>query len=428
MRAAVAEASELGGTCVNVGCIPKKLMVYASHVRDELEDAASGYGWTIGERRFDWPGFIEKKDAEIRRLNGVYQRLLHAAGVEVLEGRARVVDPHTVEVEGRRRTAANVLVATGSWPWVPGIPGAEHGITSNEIFHLKRQPERVLIVGGGYIAVEFAGILHGMGSRVTQLYRGGCFLRGFDDALRSGLADEMRKRGVDLRFMANAVEVRPRASDLCVTLADGSTVECDQVLFATGRRPRTEDLGLAEAGVALTEAGAVRVDGYSRSSVESIWAIGDATDRINLTPVAIHEAVCLANTLFNGTPTKPDHAGVPSAVFSQPALATVGLTEAQARDRHGRVDVYYSSFRPLKHTLTGRDEKSMMKLLVDPGSDRVLGVHVLGPDAAEIVQGFAVALRCGATKAQFDATLGIHPTSAEELVTLREPVGADVAD
>ncbi len=428
-RVAVAEDRDLGGTCVNVGCIPKKLMVYASHVREELEDAEAGFGWTIGERHFDWGRFIEKKDAEIRRLNGVYERLLHAAGVEILAGRARVVDPHTVEVDGRRLTAAHVLVATGSRPFRPAIPGAEHGITSDEVFHLKQQPERVVIVGGGYIAVEFAGILTGMGSTVTQLYRGPMFLRGFDDTLRSGLADEMRKKGVDLRFVQDAVELcRREDGPLCVTLRDGSSLDCDEVLFATGRSPNTADLGLREAGVELDDAGAIRVDPFSRSSVDSIWAIGDVTNRINLTPVALHEGICLANTLFNDRPMQPDHSGVPSAVFSQPVIGTVGLTEAQARERCDEVLVYCSGFRPLKHTLTGRDEKSLMKVLVDAESDRVLGIHVLGPDAAEIVQGFAVALRCGVTKAQLDATIGIHPTAAEELVTLREPVGRDLED
>jgi glutathione reductase (NADPH) len=422
-RVAVAEESALGGTCVNLGCIPKKLMVYASHVREELEDAAAGYGWTLGEARFDWRAFIAKKDAEIRRLNGVYERLLHAAGVEVLRGRAAVIDPHTVELDGRRLSAEHILVATGGRPQVPDVPGAEHGITSNEVFHLDAQPERLLIVGGGYIAVEFAGIFHGLGTRVTQIYRGGIFLRGFDDTVRGHLADEMRKKGIDLRFALDVEEVCRRERDLCVTLSDGSMLECDQVLFATGRVPNTRRLGLEQAGVELDARGAVVVDEFSRSRVPSVWAIGDATDRLNLTPVAIHEGVCLASTLFDGRPTKPDHENVPSAVFSQPSIATVGLTEARARERFSRVDVYLSSFRPLKHTLTGRDEKTLVKLLVDGATDRVLGVHVVGADAGEIVQGFAVALECGATKAQFDATLGIHPTAAEELVTLREPVG-----
>lgn len=405
-------------------------------MREEIEDAELGYGWTVGDRRFDWAAFIEKKDREIGRLNGVYERLLHAAGVRVLTGRARVVDPHTVEIDGARHTAEHLLVATGSRPFVPDVPGAEHGITSDEIFHLEAQPRRVLVVGGGYIAVEFAGILNGLGTEVCQVYRGGMFLRGFDDALRACLAEEMRKKGVDLHFMKTVVEIQAREGDgdatredeLCATLDDGTAVPCDQVLFATGRVPNTHDLGLAEAGVTLDARGAVQVDALSRSPVESIWAIGDATDRINLTPVAIHEGQCLAHTLFGDGPREPDHADVPSAVFSQPALATVGLTEARARDLHDEIDVYHTRFRPLKHTLTGRDEQSVMKLVVDRPSDRVLGVHVLGPDAAEIVQGFAVALKCGATKARFDATVGIHPTAAEELVTLREPVAPDPGD
>jgi glutathione reductase (NADPH) len=421
-RVAVAEERYLGGTCVNAGCIPKKLLVYASHYGSDFEDSAA-YGWTLGSRSFDWAALIENKDREIERLNGVYARLLDAAGVERIEGRARVVAPHTVAVGERRFTVANILVATGSWPNVPDVPGVEHAITSNEAFHLKSLPERVAIVGGGYIAVEFAGIFHGLGVETVQLYRGPLFLRGFDDDVRSVLAEEMRKGGIDLRFEATVERIEKTGSGLVATLNDGSAVEVDQILYATGRLPLTGDLGLEEAGVELDPKGAVVVDAYSRSSIPSIWAIGDATDRINLTPVAIHEGIALANTLFNDRPTTPDHEDVPSAVFSHPPIGTVGLTETEARERYGEVEIYRSRFRPLRHTLTGRDETTLMKLIVDRPSDRVVGAHMVGPDAAEILQGLAIAVKCRATKAQFDATIGIHPTAAEEFVTMRSPAG-----
>jgi glutathione reductase (NADPH) len=420
-RVAVAEARDLGGTCVNLGCIPKKFFVYAAHFREEFEDAA-GFGWAAGERRFDWPTLLQNKDREIARLNGVYAKLLEEAGVAHIEGRARVVDPHTVEVEGQRFTAENILVATGSWPSVPEVEGVEHAITSNEAFHIERLPPRAIIVGGGYIAVEFAGIFHGLGVDVVQLYRGPLFLRGFDDEVRAMLASEMTKKGIDVRFDAKVAKIEKRASGLVATLEGGEVLETDVILYATGRLPLTRDLGLEDAGVELNAKGAVVVDPYSRSSVESIWAVGDATDRINLTPVALAEGMALANTLFGGRPTRPDHEDVPSAVFSQPAIGTVGLTEAAARERYGDVDVYRSRFRPLKHTLSGRDEQTMMKLVVDRASDRVVGCHMVGPEAGEIVQGLAIAVKCRATKAQFDATIGVHPTAAEEFVSLREPV------
>ncbi|MCG8588551.1 MAG: glutathione-disulfide reductase [Proteobacteria bacterium] len=419
-RVAVAEERALGGTCVNVGCIPKKLLVYASHVRAELADATDGYGFRAAEPDFDWPTLIANKNQEIERLNGIYQRLLEAAGVEIVRGRAVLTGPNAVRVGDRELTADHILVATGGWPAVPELPGAELGITSNEAFFLRELPRRVLIVGGGYIAVEFAGIFHGLGSEVIQLYRGPLFLRGFDDEVRRHLADEMRKQGVDLRFGANVTELAELGSAIRATLTDGSTVDVDTVLFATGRRPLTEGLGLAEAGVELGEGGEILVDEYSRSSVPSIHAIGDVTDRLALTPVAIHEAMCLSRTLFEGEPTAPDHENVPSAVFSPPPIGTVGLTETQARERYGEIDVYTSTFRALKHTLTKNTEQTFMKLVVDRASQRVVGLHMVGPEAGEIVQGFAVAIKCGATKAQFDATVGIHPTSAEELVTLRE--------
>ena len=417
-RVAVAEERYLGGTCVNVGCIPKKLLVYASHCRYDFEDA-EGLGWTVGPRRFDWPTFIARKDREIARLNGVYARLLDDAGVTRIEGRARLVDPHTVAAGDRRYTAEHVLVATGSWPSMPATPGIEHAISSNEAFHLPELPRRIVIVGGGYIAVEFAGIFNGMGTAVTQLYRGALFLRGFDDDVRIALADEMRHRGIDLRFGHDVTGIERAGDGLRVHVTGGHTLEADYVLYATGRRPHTVDLGLERAGVEIGPGGEVVVDAYSRSSVPSVWAIGDVTDRRNLTPVAIHEAMAFARTVFGGTPTRPDHEDVAACVFSQPSIGTVGLTETDARARYEAIDVYRSSFRPLKHTITGRAETTVMKLVVDRASDRVVGCHMLGPDAGEIIQGFAVAVKCRATKAQLDATVGIHPTAAEEFVTMR---------
>ena len=420
-RVAVAEERYLGGTCVNVGCIPKKLFVHAAHYSEDFEDAA-GFGWSVGERRFDWARLLANKDREIERLNGVYARLLDAAGVTRLEGRARLVDAHTIAVGERRWTAEHVLIAVGGWPSLPRIPGIELALSSNEMFHLKDLPRRAIVVGGGYIAVEFAGILHGLGVEVVQLYRGELFMRGFDDDVRTALAREMRKKGIDLRFGANPARLERRGEELRAVLEDGSVLQADAVLYATGRLPLTADLGLDVAGVALDADGAVVVDEYSRSSVPNIWAIGDVTHRLQLTPVAIHEAMCLAQTLFGGRPTRPDHEDVASCVFSAPPVGSVGLTEAQARARHGDVLIYRTSFRPLKHTLSGRDEQTLMKLVVDRASDRVLGAHMVGPDAGEIIQGIAIAIKLRATKAQFDATVGIHPTAAEEFVTMRTPV------
>jgi glutathione reductase (NADPH) len=418
-RVAIAEERYLGGTCVNVGCIPKKLLVYASEFADDFGDA-QGFGWTVGKRQFDWRELISGKDREIERLNGVYRRLLEAAGARLVEGHAAVVDAHTVAIGAQRYTARTILIATGGWPWKPPIPGVENAITSNEAFHLERLPRRVLIVGGGYIAVEFAGIFKGLGAEVILAYRGPLFLRGFDDDLRTALAAEMRKRGIDLRFDTRLEAIERVDGSLRARLSDGRITEADQVMIATGRTPNTRGIGLEEAGVELDRVGAIRVDPLSRSSVPSIYAIGDSTNRMNLTPVAIAEARAFVETALRQNPTPMDYRDVPTAVFSQPTLGTVGLTEAEARERFPAVDVYRSTFRPLKHTLSGRGENSLMKLVVDRATDRVLGCHMIGPDAGEIIQGFAVALRCNATKAQFDATVGIHPTAAEEFVTMRE--------
>jgi glutathione reductase (NADPH) len=420
-KVAVAEERYLGGTCVNVGCIPKKLLVYAAHYGEDFSDAA-GFGWTVSEPRLDWAKLIANKNKEISRLNGVYRKILDDSGVEIFDGHAEIEDPHTVRLDGKEITAKYILVAVGSWPAVPQFLGSEHAITSNEAFYLRSLPERVIIVGGGYIGVEFAGIFHGLGSRTTQLYRGKSFLRGFDDDIRTTLATEMLKRGVDLRFETEIRKIDKAGETLDATLSDGSVIEADQILYATGRLPKTRDLGLERAAVHMSETGAVLVDEYSRSNIESIYAIGDCTDRMMLTPVAIAEGMAVANTLFNDKPMRPNYLNVPTAVFSTPNCGTVGLTESEARARNFHVDIYRSFYRPLKHTLTGRDERTMMKLVVDQATDLVLGCHMVGPDAGEIIQGLAVALNCRATKAQFDATIGIHPTAAEEFVTMRSKV------
>ena len=419
-KVAVAEERYLGGTCVNVGCIPKKLLVYAAHFGEDFEDAA-GFGWTVGERHVDWAKLIANKNTEINRLNGVYRKLLQDSGVTIMESRAEVVDPHTVVIDGKKITAKYILIAVGGWPVIPELPGSEHAITSNEIFFLLTLPRKMIIVGGGYIGVEFAGIFHGLGVEVTQLYWDRLFLRGFDDDCRETLTDEMRKKGIDLRFNTDIEKIEKSSTGLRATL-NGATIEADQILYATGRLPNTASLGLEETGVQIKDGGAVVVDDYSKTNVDSIYAIGDCTDRMMLTPVAIAEGRAVAETLFNNNPMKPNYINVPSVVFSQPNLGTVGLTETEARERYIDIDVYKTTFKPLKHTLSGRGERTMMKIVVDHQTDKVLGCHMVGPDAGEIIQGLAVAMNCGATKAQFDATIGIHPTAAEEFVTMRTAV------
>jgi glutathione reductase (NADPH) len=414
----VAESGRFGGTCVNVGCIPKKLFAYAAHYREDFEVAKS-FGWSFGEPRFDWKTLLANKDREIARLNGVYEAALTRAGVTILRDRATVIDAHTVEAGGRRHTAKHILVATGAWPQVPDIPGRELAITSNEAFSLPALPRRALVVGGGYIALEFASIFNGLGVRTTLAYRGPRLLRGFDGDVRERIGEELRKKGVDLRLEANPARLEP---GIRVAYEDGGTQDVDLVMFATGRRPNTRGLGLEAAGVKLDADGQVAVDAYSKSSVDSIHAIGDVTHRMNLTPVATAEGMWLARTLFRGEPTPVDHADVPTAVFSDPNVATVGLTEEAARRSHAALDVYKSSFRALKHTLGPAEERTFMKLVVDAGSQRVLGAHMIGPDAGEVIQGVAIAVKLGATKSQFDATIGIHPTAAEEFVTMREKV------
>ena len=426
-RVAIAEERYLGGTCVNVGCIPKKLLVYAAHFREEAADAA-GFGWRVGEPVFDWKTLIANKDTEIARLNGIYRTILENNKVKLFEARAVLNDPHTVEVGTDTVTAEFILVATGGWPVVPDIPGKEFAITSNEAFFLPEVPRRVLIVGGGYIAVEFAGIFHGLGVAVTQLYRGGLFMRGFDMDLRRHLAAEMVKKGIDLRFGANLAAIEKAGSRLAAVLEDGTTLETDAVLYATGRAPNARNLGLEACGVDMGDNGAVIIDAHFRTSVDNIYALGDVTDRMLLTPVAIAEAMAFSRALFRGEAVAMDYADVPTAVFCQPPLGTVGLTEEAARARYGAVDIYRTTFRALKNTLTGNSEQTLMKLIVDAASDRVVGCHMVGPDAGEIIQGIGVALKCGATKAQFDATVGIHPTAAEEFVTMREKVVEPAAE
>ncbi len=419
-RVAICEDDRVGGTCVLRGCVPKKLLVYGSHFHDEIADAA-GFGWTFpAAPTLDWGKLVAAKDRELDRLNGIYVRLLRDAGVTLIEGRAQVIDPNTVLVGGKRYTARYLLVATGSRPHLPAVRGVEHALTSNEALSLPSLPRRLVVVGGGYIGVELAGMFNALGVEVTLVIRGDTVLRGFDDDVRAALTTEMKKRGIAIRCETVVSDIEKRGDVLSVLTGDADTLEADAVLYAVGRVPNTGGLGLEAAGVALGEAGAVIVDELSRTRVESIYAVGDCTNRKNLTPVAIAEGRAVAATLFHDTPTPVDHAHVPSAVFSQPPVGTVGYSETDARARFGAVDVYVSSFRPLKHALSGRDERSMMKLVVERAGQRVVGCHVVGADAPEIVQGFAVAIRCGATKAMFDTTIGIHPTAAEELVTMRE--------
>ena len=421
-KVAVAESRYLGGTCVNVGCVPKKLLVYGAHYAEDIGQA-QGYGWTIDGATFDWKTLIANKDREIQRLNGIYRSILVDSGVTLLQAHARLVDAHTVEVEGKQYTAEHILIATGGWPHVPAIPGREHAITSNEAFYLESLPRRVLVVGGGYIAVEFASIFHGCGADTKLLYRGELFLRGFDGSLRDHLKDEMIKKGVDLQFNADIVHIDKQADgSLLATLEDGRTLEADCIFYATGRRPMLDNLGLEKAGVALDARGFIAVDDEYRTSASSILAIGDVIGRVQLTPVALAEGMAVARRLFKPEQyRKVDYTTIPTAVFSLPNMATVGLTEEEAREQGYNVTIFESRFRPMKLTMTDSLERSLMKLVVDAETDRVLGCHMAGPDAGEIMQGLGVALKAGATKQVFDDTLGIHPTAAEEFVTMRTP-------
>ncbi|MCY4002376.1 MAG: glutathione-disulfide reductase [Rhodospirillales bacterium] len=420
-KVAICESDRVGGTCVLRGCIPKKFLVYAAHYQESFADAAA-YGWTVDGARHDWGALIRAKDAELDRLNGIYCRLLDEAGVVTVMGRAILLDPHTVQVGGRLLRADRIIVAVGGWPSVPPFPGNDLAITSNEALSLAERPDRVLIIGGGYIAVEFAGIFNGVGSEVVLAYRREQILRGFDGDVRAAITEELRAHGVDVQVGLAPERIRRTGDGLQTTMGDGSTFLGDQVLVATGRAPNTADLGLEEAGVELAQDGSVIVNDQLATSVPHIYAIGDVTNLLNLTPVATAQGHALADTLFGGSARSVDLSAVPSAVFSQPPIATVGWTEEKARASGRPIDVYRTSFRALLHTLTGRDSKVMMKLVVDREDGRILGAHMVGDDAPEIMQMVGVAIRAGATKADFDATIGIHPTTAEEFVTLRTPV------
>ena len=418
-RVAVAEDRYMGGTCVNVGCVPKKLYVYASEFSKSFSDARN-YGWDSKKPAFDWATLRDNKKAEISRLNGIYNRLLEGVKAEVIDGRARIVDAHTVAVADRTFSAGKILIATGGWPHIPRFPGSELAVSSNEIFDLEQFPERLVIVGGGYIAVEFAGIFNGLGSQVTQLYRGPLFLRGFDADIRAHAAREIAKTGVDLRFEVNVESIAQAAQGLVLTLTDGSSIEADTVLYATGRKANVEGLGLENVKVQVNEFGHVVADAQYRTAEPTIFALGDVTGGMELTPVALAEGMAFARRQFGGIETTVDYDFIPTAVFCQPNIGTVGFTEEQARAKFGHIRLFKSTFKPMKHTISGRDEQTFMKLIVDKTTDRVVGAHMVGPDAGEIMQGFAIAMRAGATKALFDTTIGIHPTAAEEFVTMRE--------
>ncbi|KHJ54152.1 glutathione reductase [Aureimonas altamirensis] len=423
-KVAIAEEFRMGGTCVIRGCVPKKLLVYASKFSEEFEDAA-GYGWSVGETRFDWPTLIAAKDAEIQRLEDIYTRNLEKAGAEILKTRAVLEGPHEVRLleTDTTVTAERILVAVGGRanPFAD-MPGAEHCITSNEAFHLKRLPERIVILGGGYIAVEFANIFHGLGAHVTLVYRGKKILGGFDDDLRDGVSAAMQRKGIDIRCEDTLVEVRQKAD--CrfeAVLKGGDRLDADEVMLAVGRKPNTEDLGCDKAGVTLDHLGAIEIDAYSRTSAPSVWALGDVTNRLQLTPVAIHEAMCFVDTEFLGKPTRPDIETVPTAVFSQPEIGTAGLTECEAGERYRTVEVYTARFRPMRNILAGRDEQMITKLVVDGESRKVVGAHILGPDAGELAQVLGICVKAGLTKDDFDRTMALHPTAAEELVTMYTP-------
>jgi glutathione reductase (NADPH) len=421
VRVAIAEERYLGGTCVNVGCVPKKLLVYASRFQGEFA-AAAGYGWTVGKSTFNWSSLIANKNQEIERLHAVYNKLLQKSGTSIITGRAQVLDAHTVAVDDKGYTAERILVATGGWPFVPDIPGKQHIVTSNDMFFLEQLPKRIVIVGGGYIAVEFAGILHGLGVETRICHRGHKLLNGFDEDVRDFLAQEMAKNGIKLMFNTDIEAIERSVDAFDIKLNDGSKLSTDLVMYATGRTPNSTGFGLEELGVKLDKEHAIIVNSDYQTNVPSVYALGDVTNRVNLTPVAIAEGIALVNKLYVNQPKPVDYDNIPTAVFSQPTIGMVGLTEAQAREKYPNIDIYNTSFTPMKNTLSGKDEKTLMKMVVVRSTDLVVGMHMVGTDAPEIIQGMAVAIRAGATKATFDNTIGIHPTSAEEFVTLHETV------
>ena len=416
-RVAIVEQAEIGGTCVHRGCIPKKFLVYASHFAHDLCDS-KGYGWNIKEYSFSWPDLVSTKSLELQRLEGIYRSLLLDSGVKIFQGHGHLQTNTTLKVNSDTISAENILLATGGWPTMPNIDGIHLAINSNDIFDLPSKPDRIVVVGGGYIACELAAVFNGLGSEVTQLYRSEMILRGFDDEIRKNAYQEMLKSGIDIRLGQNVASLSETPGSLRVNTTSGGKISADQVLFAIGRKPNTSNIGLLELGVSLNDNGAVNVNEGFRSSISNIYAIGDCTDRLNLTPVAIHEGRCLAETLFNSNPQFVDYRNVPTAIFTQPEIGIVGLSEEQARKEFGNIKVFKAHFRPLKHTLTGRETKVFVKLVVDVKTDRVLGCHMIGDSSSEIVQALGVALQAGATKAQFDQTMAVHPTSAEELVTM----------
>ena len=416
-RVAVAEERYFGGTCVNVGCVPKKLYSYGAHFADDFEDSR-GFGWDYDNLRFDWGVLKKNKDIEIKRLNGVYKSLLDSNGVDVFEARARISGPHEVQVDGKTVSAKHILIAVGGWPRAPEFPGSELTVNSNDVFAMAQLPAEIAVIGGGYIAVEFASIFSRLGCKTHLIYRGDQLLRGFDDDVRQFITGEIGK-SLKLHLEENIEEISKQNNSLEVLLKSGSKLSCDMVLAATGRSPLTDDLGLDSVAVELSDKGAIQVDEHFRTGEPSIYAVGDVIDRIALTPVALAEGQLVARALFSGDVAAMDYQNIATAVFCHPNIATIGMSEKQARAQGFDPDIYESSFRPLKHTLSGSDEKSMIKMIVDRKSDRVLGLHVVAADAGEIVQGFSVAINCGATKSDFDRTIGIHPTLAEELVTMR---------
>ncbi len=417
-RVGICEDDLVGGTCVIRGCVPKKLLVYGSHVSEDVEDAAA-WGWTIPEPSFAWATLRDNVQKEVMRLNGIYKTLLKNANVDLVIGRGRLMDAHTISVGERVVTTDKILLAPGARPWRPSIPGAELAIVSDDAFHLPELPKRIVIVGGGYIAVEFAGIFNGLGSEVSVVLRRDRVLRGFEEECRDHVQAGMTTKGVRFRTDTELAAIERDGAGLVAITTTGERIATDVVMYGTGRIPNVAGLGLEKAGVLLDKAGAVTVDEWSRTTAGTIYAVGDVTNRMNLTPVAIMEGHCFADTVFGGKPRKPDHRDVPSAVFSQPQMATVGVTEAEARRIFPKVDIYAATFRPMKYTLSGRDQKTFMKLVVDAASDRVVGAHMVGDDAAELIQGIGIAVKAGATKAMFDATVGIHPTAGEEFVTMR---------
>lgn len=419
-KVAIVENQYLGGTCVNVGCVPKKLLVYASHFHDDFQ-AAKGFGWNITQTQFDWSVLMKQKNQEINRLQGIYSELLNNSGVTLIEGQASLVDAHTIQIADRQLSSQRILVVTGGQPFIPDIAGKEYISTSNDIFALEKLPRRMVIVGGGYIALEFAGIMNGLGVKTTLCYRGEKLLRGFDDEIRDFVAEEMHKKGIDIRYNTDISSIEKSNNGFVAHIENKQTLEADLFLYATGRKPNTEGLGLDSIGVALKNNGAIKVNGHYQTNIPSIYALGDVTDRVNLTPVATAEAMALVNELYGDRLTPVDYQYIPTAVFSQPNIGVVGLSETEAKKRYSDIDIYKSVFTPMKHTLSGLTEKTLMKMVVRRSNDQVLGVHMVGSEAGEVIQGMAIALRAGASKAVFDSTIGIHPTAAEEFVTLRKP-------